>query len=163
MISLAGESSTQSLLILSQVVLSLQLSFAVIPLIHFTSNRLNMGEFATPWWGKLLAWTTAAIIVGLNGKLVLDQVAEWVSLAAESAIWVGPIPLELGGGSLSLRIGRQRGRVFGLGDDQAVLAAVAGLETSAQREAQLGRGVAAAPRWAGSAWRSSTILPTPRS
>ncbi len=86
-ISLAGESSTQSLLILSQVVLSLQLSFAVIPLIHFTSNRLNMGEFATPLWGKVLAWATAAIIVGLNGKLVLDQVAEWVSLAAESTIW----------------------------------------------------------------------------
>jgi manganese transport protein len=99
-ISLAGESSTQSLLILSQVILSLQLSFAVIPLIHFTSNRLNMGEFATPWWGKILAWTTAAIIVGLNGKLVLDQVDEWVSLAADSAARVGPIPLSwlVGGG-----------------------------------------------------------------
>jgi manganese transport protein len=92
-ISLAGESSTQSLLILSQVVLSLQLSFAVIPLIHFTSNRLNMGEFATPLWGKILAWVTAAIIVGLNSKLVLDQVSQWVTLAAKSTIWVGPIPL----------------------------------------------------------------------
>jgi manganese transport protein len=92
-ISLAGESSTQGLLILSQVILSLQLSFAVIPLIHFTSNRLNMGEFATPLWGKVLAWTTAAIIVGLNGKLVLDKVEEWVTLAADSAIRVGPMPL----------------------------------------------------------------------
>src|SRR5271165_5316640 len=72
-ISLTGEHATQRLLILSQVILSLQLSFAVIPLIHFTSNRRNMGEFATPWWGKLLAWSTATIIVGLNGKLVLDQ------------------------------------------------------------------------------------------
>ncbi len=79
-ISLAGEQSTQRLLILSQVILSLQLSFAVIPLIHFTSNRRNMGPFATPWWGQVLAWTAAAIIVALNGKLVLDQIGEWVSL-----------------------------------------------------------------------------------
>ncbi len=56
-ISLAGEQATQRLLILSQVILSLQLSFAVIPLIHFTSNRKNMGPFATPWWGQVLAWS----------------------------------------------------------------------------------------------------------
>ena len=56
-IALAGERSTQQLLILSQVILSLQLSFAVIPLIHFTSNRRNMGAFATPWWGQVLAWS----------------------------------------------------------------------------------------------------------
>jgi manganese transport protein len=92
-ISMAGEQSTQGLIILSQVVLSLQLSFAVIPLIHFTSNRKNMGVFATPWWGQVLAWTTAAIIVALNGKLVLDQVGEWVELAAASGLRLGPIPL----------------------------------------------------------------------
>ena len=86
-ISLTGEGSTQQLLVLSQVILSLQLSFAVIPLIHFTSNRLNMGEFATPWWGKILAWLTASIIVALNGKLVFDQIDEWVALAAESGRW----------------------------------------------------------------------------
>ncbi len=50
-IAIAGEDATQRLLILSQVILSLQLSFAVIPLIHFTSNRRNMGEFATPLVG----------------------------------------------------------------------------------------------------------------
>jgi manganese transport protein len=92
-ISLAGERSTQGLLVLSQVILSLQLSFAVIPLIHFTSNRRNMGEFATPWWGQVLAWTTAAIIVALNAKLVWDKIGEWVDLAGESGISVGPIPL----------------------------------------------------------------------
>ena len=92
-ISLAGEQSTQRLLILSQVILSLQLSFAVIPLIHFTSNRRNMGQFATPWWGQLLAWSAAVVIVALNGKLVLDQVGEWVDLAAGSTMRVGPIPL----------------------------------------------------------------------
>jgi manganese transport protein len=92
-ITLAGERSTQQLLILSQVILSLQLSFAVIPLIHFTSNRRNMGQFATPWWGQFLAWTTACIIVGLNGKLVLDQVIDWVSKAGESSLHLGPVPL----------------------------------------------------------------------
>ena len=87
------EQSTQQLLVLSQVILSLQLSFAVIPLIHFTSNRRNMGSCATPWWGQALAWLTAGIIVALNGKLVLDKIAEWVSLAAESGSRVGPMPL----------------------------------------------------------------------
>jgi manganese transport protein len=92
-IGLTGEESTQELLILSQVILSLQLSFAVIPLIHFTSNRRNMGAFATPWWGQVLAWTVAAIIVGLNGYLVVDQLESWIASAAESGIQYGPIPL----------------------------------------------------------------------
>jgi manganese transport protein len=92
-IALAGEEATQRLLILSQVVLSLQLSFAVIPLIHFTSNRRNMGQFATPVWGQTLAWSAAAIIVGLNGKLVLDQVGEWVEALSSSGGRIGPIPL----------------------------------------------------------------------
>ncbi|MBV8383398.1 MAG: Nramp family divalent metal transporter [Planctomycetaceae bacterium] len=92
-IALAGEGATQQLLVLSQVVLSLQLSFAVIPLIHFTSNRRNMGAFATPWWAQVLAWLTATIIVGLNGKLVLDKIGEWVALAAGSGARIGPMPV----------------------------------------------------------------------
>ena len=92
-IALAGEGATQQLMVLSQVVLSLQLSFAVIPLIHFTSNRRNMGVFATPWWGQILAWGAAAIIVGLNGKLVLDQVGEWVEGLSAGTGRVGPIPV----------------------------------------------------------------------
>jgi manganese transport protein len=105
-ITLAGERSTNQLIILSQVVLSLQLSFAVIPLIHFTSNRRNMGTFATPWWGQVLAWTTACIIVALNGKLVLDQVSEWVRIAGESTLRLGPIPLSwmVRGGSYAVTI-----------------------------------------------------------
>jgi manganese transport protein len=91
-IYLAGEGATQELLVLSQVILSLQLSFAVIPLIHFTSNRRNMGVFANRGWVQVLAWLTAAVIVGLNGKLVLDKIAEWVDLAAESGRVFGPIP-----------------------------------------------------------------------
>ncbi len=92
-ISTAGEGSTQQLLVLSQVVLSLQLSFAVIPLIHFTANKKNMGTFATPWWGQALAWLTAGAIVVLNGKLVWDKIGEWVVAAAVSGQMVGRIPL----------------------------------------------------------------------
>ena len=92
-IGLAGERSTQQLLVLSQVILSLQLSFAVIPLIHFTSNRRNMGAFATPWWGRVLGWGVVVVIVGLNGKLVFDQVLSWIDRAGESGISLGPMPL----------------------------------------------------------------------
>jgi len=66
--TLYGESGIARLLVLSQVVLSLQLSFAVIPLILFTSDRRKMGEFVNPAWIKVLAWTAAGIIVALNLK-----------------------------------------------------------------------------------------------
>ena len=69
---LYGESGTAKLLVLSQVVLSMQLPFAVIPLVYFTSDRAKMGEFANPAWLKIAAWTIAAVIVTLNVKLLLD-------------------------------------------------------------------------------------------
>jgi manganese transport protein len=67
-----GESGTAKLLVFSQVILSLQLSFAVIPLVIFTSDRKKMGEFANPFWLKALAWLTSAIIVILNVKYLSD-------------------------------------------------------------------------------------------
>jgi manganese transport protein len=67
-----GESGTARLLIISQVILSLQLSFAVVPLVLFTSDRSKMGEFVNPWWIKGLAWTTTGIIVSLNVKYLCD-------------------------------------------------------------------------------------------
>jgi manganese transport protein len=70
--AISGESGTARLLVFSQVILSLQLSFAVIPLILFTSDRRKMGEFATGPLLKCLAWGTAAIIVCLNLKYLLD-------------------------------------------------------------------------------------------
>jgi manganese transport protein len=73
-----GESGTAKLLILSQVVLSLQLSFAVVPLILFTSDRRKMGEFVNAPWLNVLSWLTAAVIAVLNGKLLWDQFAEWL-------------------------------------------------------------------------------------
>jgi manganese transport protein len=68
-----GEESATSLLIFSQVILSLQLSFAVIPLIMFTSDRHLMGEFVNPTWLKVISYTVATIIVGLNGWLLLQM------------------------------------------------------------------------------------------
>lgn len=64
--ALYGEQGTVDLLILSQVILSLQLSFAVIPLVKFTSDKKKMGEFVNPLWLKILAWTVAVVIAGLN-------------------------------------------------------------------------------------------------
>ena len=74
-----GESGTAQLLILSQVILSLQLSFAVFPLVAFTSDREKMGKFANPGWVKLLAWTTAFVIAGLNAWLLLQTFRSWLS------------------------------------------------------------------------------------
>ncbi|MDQ6630375.1 MAG: Nramp family divalent metal transporter [Verrucomicrobiota bacterium] len=67
-----GERGTTKLLILSQVILSMQLSFAVIPLIFFTGNKTKMGQFVNPVWIKILAWLTASIIVLLNVKYLAD-------------------------------------------------------------------------------------------
>lgn len=68
----AGEAATGKLLILSQVVLSLQLPFAVVPLVYFTARRDKVGALASPWWLTLLASVIALIIIVLNGKLIVD-------------------------------------------------------------------------------------------
>ncbi len=67
---LYGERGTAELLVLSQVILSLQLSFAVVPLVSFTSNRLKMGKFVNPRWITVTAWAVALVIIGLNGYLL---------------------------------------------------------------------------------------------
>jgi manganese transport protein len=72
---LYGERGTGQLLILSQVILSLQLSFAVVPLVMFTSDRVKMGRFVNPAWLKILAWSVTAVIVALNGYLLFQTVA----------------------------------------------------------------------------------------
>jgi manganese transport protein len=74
-----GESGTAKLLILSQVVLSLQLSFAVFPLVMFTSDKLKMGEFVNPLWLKCLAYFVAIVIAVLNVWLLLSTVRNWLS------------------------------------------------------------------------------------
>ena len=99
-IGLAGAKDTSRLLVFSQVVLSLQLPFAVVPLVKFTSSRMKMGRFATRWWLAILAWGVAAIIIALNGKLMIDQLAEWHRTMTHGA-WiitfiVAPIAIALG-------------------------------------------------------------------
>jgi manganese transport protein len=69
---LYGESGIAKLLIFSQVILSLQLGFAVIPLVLFTGDRKKMGTFVNPPWIKILAWTCTGIILILNFKYVID-------------------------------------------------------------------------------------------
>ncbi|MGO4276368.1 divalent metal cation transporter, partial [Paenibacillus sp. TAF58] len=69
-IGIYGESGATDLLILSQVILSLQLSFAVIPLVTFTSDRKKMGELVTPRWMIALSWFVAILIAGLNAYLL---------------------------------------------------------------------------------------------
>ena len=74
-----GDAGTYKLLILSQVILSMQLPFAVIPLIRFTSDPRRMGEFANRVWVRLLAWSSAVIIIGLNLWLVATTIAPWMA------------------------------------------------------------------------------------
>jgi manganese transport protein len=101
-----GDSALTSLIILSQVVLSLQLGFAVIPLIHFTADKEQMGKFAIGPIVKILAWLSALIIVGLNAKLVYEQIGAWLKDYPASAIWIYAlvIPLTIAIGILLLYV-----------------------------------------------------------
>jgi len=90
-----GEGALGELLVLSQVVLSLQLGFAVIPLIHFTSDKKKMGEFAIKPWVKVLAWLSAIIIVTLNIKLVYEEISSWMSTGNNWWVYVFIVPLAL--------------------------------------------------------------------
>lgn len=72
--ALYGEKGTAELLVFSQVVLSMQLPFAVIPLVHFVSDREKMGSFAISRGVAVLAWVVAALILGLNFKLLYDTI-----------------------------------------------------------------------------------------
>ncbi|MDB5004860.1 MAG: manganese transport protein [Mucilaginibacter sp.] len=94
----SGEDGLGNLIILSQVVLSLQLGFAVIPLIHFTSDKKKMGNFAISLKVKIAAWASAFIIVGLNAKLVYEQINSWATTSPSTAFWmyVLVIPVVIG-------------------------------------------------------------------
>jgi manganese transport protein len=80
-VSIAGAEGTLKLLILSQVILSLQLPFAIVPLVHFTSDRRRMGMFANRTWVVALSWITGAMVIGLNVKLTMDVMGDWFSSA----------------------------------------------------------------------------------
>jgi manganese transport protein len=97
-----GSEALGKLLVLSQVVLSLQLGFAVIPLIHFTSDRKYMKEFTINVWVKILAWLSAAIIVYLNIQLVVQQIQDWTTDAGGNKILVYSIVIPIALGCLFL-------------------------------------------------------------
>ncbi len=73
-----GESATGKLLIFSQVILSLQLGFAIIPLIHFVSDKSKMGEFVIPAWQKIASWIAAITIIILNINLVYNEISDLI-------------------------------------------------------------------------------------
>jgi manganese transport protein len=76
---LYGEKGAGALLILSQVILSLQLSFAVVPLVYFTSQRSKMGGFVNGPWLAAMAWAVAAAIIGLNVWLLFGTFRAWLA------------------------------------------------------------------------------------
>jgi len=85
-ILISGEGRVGQLLIFSQVILSMQLAFAVIPLIHFVSDRSKMGVFTINTATKIFAWLIASVIAVLNFKLVYDEVSGWITAA--DSIWI---------------------------------------------------------------------------
>jgi manganese transport protein len=92
-----GEQGVDQLLVLSQVALSLQLSFAVIPLVTFTSDRRRMGPFTSPWWVRVLAIVTTLLILGLNAKLAIETILTWIS-GSSGAWWVWGIIIPVAAG-----------------------------------------------------------------
>ncbi len=78
-ILISGEEKVGQLLIFSQVLLSMQLAFAVVPLIHFVSDRKRMGKFTINLGTRTIAWIIAGVIATLNFKLVYDEVSSWIS------------------------------------------------------------------------------------
>ena len=92
-----GDDGSFRLLILSQVVLNIQLPFAVIPLVQFTNDRKRMGDFANPLWVKVLAWTCAAVILVLNIGLAWQQASD---LLAGGRLWGAVLAIAIGGSLL---------------------------------------------------------------
>jgi manganese transport protein len=86
-ITLAGESATGDMLVLSQVILSMQLGFAIIPLLHYVSSKERMGTFAIGIKTKVAGWVSALVIVGLNVWLVTEKVMGWLNAGGEH-VWM---------------------------------------------------------------------------
>lgn len=96
-ISVFGEGVTGKLLILSQVILSLQLGFAIIPLIHFVSDKQKMKGFHIGRKTQIAAWVIALVIVALNARLVYDEITGWLATSENpTVLWLTVVPLSLG-------------------------------------------------------------------
>lgn len=90
-----GEVALGKLLVLSQVVLSLQLGFAVIPLIHFNSDKKLMKAFTIKLWVKILAWSSTVIIVFLNVQLVINEIQGWLAEAGDHTVYIYTIVIPI--------------------------------------------------------------------
>jgi manganese transport protein len=99
---LNGSRGTLQLLILSQVVLNLQLPFAIVPLLHFTNEKQRMGPFRSGWKMRLGGWATAMVVVGLNVWLAADAMREWAGGAGKWGPLVWAACLAIGAGLLGL-------------------------------------------------------------
>jgi len=96
-ISVFGEGVTGKLLILSQVILSLQLGFAIIPLIHFVSDKHKMKGFHIGVTTKIAAWIIALVIVSLNARLVYGEIRDWLENSSNPVVlWLTVVPLAIG-------------------------------------------------------------------
>jgi manganese transport protein len=98
----AGESASYRLIIDSQILLNLQLPFAVIPLIHFTSDRKRMGQFTNRLWVQAAAWFCAAFILMLNLWLSVEQVRDWSAQSGRYHVLVLAGAILVGSGLLFL-------------------------------------------------------------
>ncbi len=129
-----GDNSTLALLLLSQVIISMQLPFAVVPLIHFTSDRARMGAFANRQWVRWLSWITAAVIIGLNFWLAFLAVQGWLSASGpwQIVIWIVTVPAAAGVLLLLLWVGLEPyvGRRRLAGRAPVVLPETAGAEAA---------------------------------
>lgn len=100
-----GEEATGKLLILSQVILSLQLGFAIIPLIHFVSDNTKMKGFAIGKYTRIASWLIALVIVSLNARLVFDEIKGWIQTSENPIfIWIFVVPLAIAAALLLLYI-----------------------------------------------------------
>ncbi len=96
-ITIFGDGITGKLLILSQVILSLQLGFAIIPLIHFVSDKTKMKGFHISKTTQIVSWSVATIIIILNIKLVFDEIKSWLETTENPIIlWLTVVPLAIG-------------------------------------------------------------------
>ena len=94
---IAGEKMATNLIILSQVILSLQLGFAVVPLLHWVSSEKIMGKFTISFTSWLLSWVVILVIIILNLKLVMDSLIEWIGSSSNTLIfYLIVIPIVIG-------------------------------------------------------------------
>jgi len=99
---ISGNHGTLQLLILSQVVLSLQLPFAIVPLLHFTNDAQRMGPFRSGWKLRLGGWVAAIVVVCLNVWMAIQSIQDWAGAAGHWASLVWGMSLTVGGGLLGL-------------------------------------------------------------